>query len=568
MPFPQAEIDEALMIALAGPQSEEPPETEEELEEWEPPLPGPSARRAYYSDAKIVLMHGERGSAKTMTAEHKGVRHCVQFDDALYMIVTITRSGGVIGGAWENLTTEARISGGPLDGKPLGVLKMWEEEFGLEWGNFTSGLTEQHGVTYRDDAKNLWVDIKNQHGGISRIVFKSMLNPSQLVNRIKDFKPSLFHMEELTNTSDDAYFTAVFQQIGRRTSVPVRAQQWMATCNPATIGQKHWVFKQFFVLPHDLHPGASDKVDSHEFDFKKDIKKYHPDYGVFHLPMTENQFFPDKDEYIKSIYETARSDPTEVERAIHGKWVPKITGNSLFYGYFEKTIHVKGTPRFGLEPVVGEPIIVGYDPGSVNNARVFMQRNWSNGRPIYRIFDCSIFTDKKISINLLVKLLMDKMAWWCERYDHPFTFYHISDRQALNQFNPHGSFEYKEYYLKSKEMIQNNPKYRMLSPIRMQAPPKGPDSVRERVIAVKNKLQDETLFVSGAGCDPVVEMFEGLKKAKDRITKEEDEDKPLKSIDGFIHTFDAVSYPIYFMDFRQHFAGRQDKKNKLAMVSG
>lgn len=565
----QREIDEAMMAVLVG--GDRPPVSgdtpEEEIEDWEPPLT-PSGRKAFYDNRKIILLHGERGSGKTLCALHRGVRHCYLYDDALYMIVTITRSGGIIGGAWENLTTEARINGGPLDGQPLGILKTWEEGIGLEWGNFTSGYTEQSNQTYRDDAKNLWVDIRNIHGGISRIVFKSMLNPGQLVNRIKDFKPSLFHMEELTNTSDDSYFTAVIQQIGRRSSVPVRAQQWMATCNPASTGQKNWVFKQFFVLPHDLKEGASDKVESHEFDFKLDVKKHHPDYGVHHLKMTENVFFPDREEYLKSIYESARSDPTEVDRAIHGKWVPKITGNSLFYGYWDREIHVKGTPRYGLEPVKGEPIIIGYDPGSVNNARVLMQRNFSEGRWIYRIFDTSILADKKVSINLLVKLLLDKMSWWCERYDHPFTFYHISDRQALNQFNPHGSFEYREYYLKSKEMIASNPKYRMLAPIRMQAPPKGPDSVRERVIAVRNKLQDETIFVSGAGCGAVIDMFEGLKKAKDKISKEELDDKPLKSIDGFIHVFDALSYPIYFMDFRQIGESKADKRNKLALVSG
>lgn len=563
--FPQSEIDEAFMAALAAPKDIEPQGLDEVEEDWEPPL-SPSQRIAYYDNRKVVLMHGERGSGKTLVAEHKGVKHCYLNNDALYMIVTITRSGGIIGGAWENLTTEARIHGGPLDGQPLGILKTWEEGLGLEWGNFSSGHTEQPGVYYRDEVKNLWVDIKNVHGGISRIVFKSMLNPSQLINRIKDFKPSFFHMEELTNTSDDAYFTAVFQQIGRRSSVPIKSQQWIATCNPASIGQKHWVFNQFFVLPHELKEGASEKVQSHEFDFSNDVKEYHPDYGIHHIKMTENVFFPEKEEYIKTIYETARIDPTEVERSIHGKWVPKITGTSLFYGYFEKAIHVKGTPRFGLEPMPSEPIIIGYDPGSVNNARVFMQRNWSNGRPIYRIFDCSIFKDKKISINLLVKLLLDKMAWWCDRYDHPFTFYHISDRQALNQFNPHGSFEYKEYYLKSKEMIESNPKYFRLSPIRMHAPPKGPDSVRERVRAVRDKLQDETLFISGSGCDPVIEMFQGLKKAKDRTSREEMEDKPLKAVDGFIHTFDAVSYPIYYLELNQ--VAPKAQKNRLALVSG
>lgn len=564
----RAEVEESMMSILSQPRDDAVQSEEEELEEWEPPLTA-SGRDAYYDSRKIVLMHGERGSGKSLCAIHKGVRHCYLFDDALYMLVTITRSGGIIGGAWENLITDARIMGGPLDGQPLGILNMWEENLGLEWGNFTTGNHEQPHEFYRDDAKNMWVDIKNVHGGISRIVFKSMLNPGQLVNRIKDFKPSFFHMEELTNTTDDAYFTAVLQQIGRRSSVPVRSQQWVATCNPASQGQKHWVFNQFFVLPHELKDGAAEKVGTHTFDFEKDVKVAHPDYGIHHLKMTENDFFPDKDEYIKGIYESARSDPTEVERAIHGKWVPKITGNSIFWGYFETEIHVIGDHRRGLEPIPGEPIIIGYDPGSVNNARVLMQRNWSDSRYIYRVFDCSIFKDKKIPVDLLVKLLMDKMAYWCERYDHNFTFYHISDRQALNQYNPHGSYDFREYYLKSKRLIADNPRYRRLSPIRMQAPDKGAGSVADRVRAVRNRLQDETIFISAIGCQPVVDMLKGLRKAKNQITKEEEDDKPLKAVDGYIHTFDALSYPIYFMDLRSY--GKpvfEQEVKRLAMVSG
>lgn len=569
MRLPKSEVEEALRLILEEGHAVPPPSSyeDEDLEEWEFPLTGPSQRELYYDDRRYILAHSERGSGKTTVMLAKGVKHCYLYDDALYLLVTITRSGGIIGGAWENLTTKAEFSDGPLKGEPAGVLEMWRKNIGLEYGNFSGGR-EVHNTYYRDDAKNLWVDIRNIHGGISRIVFKSMLNPGQLVDRIKDFKPSFFHMEELTNTHNDSYFTAVVQQIGRRASVPPSAQQWVATCNPASTGQKHWVFNQFFVLPHKLKEGAKDKVDTHEFDYYNDIEEYHPDYGVHHVKMSENIFFPDKDEYIKAIYETARSDPTEVERAIHGKWVPKITGNSIFWGYWDKNIHVIGDLRRGLEPIPGDPIIIGYDPGSVNNARVLMQRNWSDGRPIYRIFDCSIFKDKRISINLLVKLLLDKMAWWCERYDHSFTFYHISDRQALDQFNPHGSFEYREYYLKSKQMIEGNPKYRRLSPIRMTAPPKAPESVRERVLSVKNKLQDETLFVSATGCEPVIEMFEGLRKAKDRMTKEELEDKPLKAVDGHIHTFDACSYPIYFFDFRHTPVHAQARENQLAMVSG
>jgi hypothetical protein len=105
----------------------------------------------------------------------------------------------------------------------------------------------------------------------------------------------------------------------------------------------------------------------------------------------------------------------------------------------------------------------------------------------------------------------------------------------------------------------------------MQAPPKGAGSVRERVLSVKSKLQDETLFVSGSGCQDVIEMFSGLRKATDKITREELDDKPLKDSAGHIHTFDAVSYPIYFWDFRGTTStlrkqGRE--KESLAMVSG
>jgi hypothetical protein len=549
-----------------------------EVELWEPPLTK-SARAAYYDESPFVLMYGERGTGKSMGAYHKAIKHAYRYNDALVLIITRIRAES--GGAWEDITSQAEWDSGPLKGQPKGILETWRRELNIEYGNFsTAAFTETLWTPYKDSSQNIRVDIRNQHKGVSRIYYKSMENASQLIDRIKDIKPSFILIEELSNFHDPAYFTAIVQQLGRRGSVPHDAQQYVGTCNPAKTGQKHWVYKQFFVLPHKLRQDAIDKLETHTFNPslyhpqknpEGDILEWNQDYSVYHVKMTENQFMaPEvKANYISRLVESARHNPAEYERSIEGKWVPDLQGEALFSGFWVKINHMFGDPRknTGFMPKPGAPCLIGYDPGNVNNARVFMQRHHlpNRGASLYRVFDDLVFTDRKLKIETLVKAQLDLQCEWVQRCGFIIGWLHISDEQALTHWNHHGSYEFQQIHKWSTRLIEETPRYQEagLRPIVLLAPKKGANSKTGRVESIRDKLLSERLLVS-ARARATIAMFDELR------SDPKNSDHPMKARDGHIHTFDALSYPIYYFDLRGDVDVRVDvdtNEKELAYVS-
>ncbi len=509
-----------------------------ETEEWEPVLS--DSQRAYYYDDRIyVLGFGERSSGKTVAALHKLIRHCYLYDDAFAVIVALTKSGATGGGVWDKLTTMAKFADGPLKGTSAGMLAMWFDGIELEYGD-----------EYEDGAHNKFVDIRNMHGGISRIMLKSMPISSVIKDRIKGPEISFFLFEELTNTYDPDYFIKVIQQIGRRATVPSFAQQYTATCNPADEGEDHWVFKTFFI------PKKTQTKAQHEKRF-----------GVHHVKMSQNEWMPGKEAFIQSVLEEAALDPTSEDRLIHGKWVKRVIGKGMFEGFWLPEVHIrplgKKTRGLGLMPFENEMLTWGNDPGLVNNARVLLQRSLINGKWRWRAIDEIININQRLTDDQLVKATLEKMWFWNRRLNCTFPYEWIADEQALTHWNPSGSYIYQQWFLISSRMIKAVDRYGKLTPIRMKAPPKGAGSVDERVKTIINKLANEELLIS-VNCPHVIEMFGMLKRQQDKFGNNELY-KPMRT--KHLHTFDAISYPIYYYDL----LGRENKpqsseSNKKAVL--
>jgi len=505
---------------------------------WEPEL-GDTQRKMFWDDAPYILAYGERVSGKTRGLLNKAVKHAWLYDDALVMITAFTRTGATAGGAWEELLSE----GTNHLGQPHGVLKLWEKGLGL----VCSG-------EYGDDAKNKWIDIRTKNGKKSRMMLRSMPVAAHITSRVKGTAPSFFLYEELTETSllDDSYFFDMIGQLGRRGTVPAKAQQWCASCNPSEYGERHWVYKTFFIDPwiKDEETGK---------------KHWDTDYSVYHVPINENRWMEDKEGYLRRVKQKCKNDPTAYDRLILGKWVAKITGAGIFEHFFIPNIHIKGKRgKSGLVPKVGDPIIIGYDPGDVNNSRTFMQKNVAGKKEIYRVFDESVFIKKKKSFRSLVLELYDKMHWWCERMDYIFPFYHIGDRACLTNWNPQGSYDFLQFEKYSKEIIQEFDRFKDLAPIRMLYPLKGSGSVADRVKVMQDKLASEQFMVS-ATCKAHVDMLMNLKKAKKHGA--EQDYAPLKTVKGEIHTFDSCSYPIFYYEQRARPSlSVPDSEKKLEVV--
>jgi phage terminase large subunit len=511
------ESENLLVGNLAATMAEENKLIEPEPKEWEPTM-GPSQRKFFYDGRKYVLAHAERGSGKTVVAIHKMIRHCYLNNDALAMIVTITKATATGGGCWDDLTNESLFVEGPLAGTAAGMLAMWRDGIDLEYSE-----------PYEDGAHNKYIDIRNIHGGISRIMLKSMPVGAQIQSRIKGQHPSFFLFEELTATQDPHYFTKVIQQLGRRRTVKASEQQYVATCNPANEGERHWVWKQFL-----------EDIGDPEHDSK---------YGVHHIPMSENDWMPDKEGYLDTILQECKYDPSAADRLIKGDWVERLIGEGLFEGFWLPEIHIRpknAKKGHGLVPFENEMLTFGFDAGTVNNCQVIMQHSFIEGMWRWRILDEIVNIGKRLTDPQLVHKTMERMNFWNDLMDHSFPYEHIADNQVLTHFNPSGSYIYREWAKISHQMIRDNDRYHDLPVIRMKSPPKGSGSIEERVKGTINKLSMEQLLVSPT-CTFTIEMFNMIRRARDKHGNDE-LFKPLKTAKGHIHMFDAISYVIYYYD--------------------
>tara|TARA_Y100000004_G_scaffold165945_1_gene197246 strand:+ start:14038 stop:15570 length:1533 start_codon:yes stop_codon:yes gene_type:complete len=479
-------IDHKILLEKFAPVDQQ---AEEEAKTWIPSL-SPTQRKIFDDASNYILAYGERGSGKTFSlGGHKLVRHCYENFNALALIIVGVRSQATLGGVWHKLQIE--------------ILPEWVEGIGLT-----------HTDERQDTQKNLYIDIGNRFGGHSRVVLISVPYGAFIKDRIKGFEPSLVFVDELTNLDTDDYFNAVVQQLGRRQGID-GPQQYLAACNPD--GPSHWVYKRFFEEPY--------------------IKgKWNDDYSVYHVPIKENEKnLPPG--YYDRIMEAVKTDPIEEARMIRGEWVDRPAGDAIFGPYFNKGLHVRGDSKTGILPNENFPVLVGWDPGSVNNAVIFMQALVGEDGVIWTVFDELVTINKKLPYTTLVPLVMRKMSYWNKKCDHEFKYVHISDNSAFNQYRAKtGSYDVRDI----EEISKSKAETFNLSPIKMRAAPKFSGSVEARVRLTIAKLQNDQFLVS-AQCTSIIKMFQNLVSEKQGKTYDPSLGfKPKRSV--YIHAFDAMSY--------------------------
>ena len=469
---------------------------EEESEPWIPGL-SVTQRKIFDDPSKYILAYGERGSGKTYSlGGHKLVRHCYENFNALALIIVGVRSQATMGGVWHKLQVE--------------ILPEWVE-----------GIDLEHTDERQDTQKNLYMDIKNRFGGYSRVCLISVPYGSFIKDRIKGFEPSLVFIDELTNLDTDDYFNAVVQQLGRRQGIH-GPQQYLAACNPD--GPSHWVYKRFFEEPYD------------------EDGNWNTDYSVYHVKIEENIDNLPKG-YYDRIQEAVKTDPIEEARMVRGEWIDRPAGNAIFGPYFNNALHLKGDAKKGLVPSKKYPIICGWDPGSVNNAIVFMQNIPNAPNSPWIIFDELVTINKKLPYTTLIPLVMRKMKYWNRMLDFNFKYIHVSDNSAFNQYRAKtGSYDVRDI----EQISRDKAEHFELEPIKMRAAPKFNGSVESRVRITIAKLQTESLLLS-AQCTSVKKMFRNLISEKQGRTYDPNlAYKPKRSV--YVHAFDAMSYVLLYYD--------------------
>lgn len=497
---PSEEIEALATIEELDYEPDHLPKTVTKTELWNPDF-NPTQKLVWEDPSPFVLLYGEKGSGKSIIAEYKMVRHCVENWDALGVVVTPSIRTGRFGVVHDLETL---------------VLPAWTEGIGLEW--LPSRLDPQ--------TKDRIIKLANRFGGWSTIIQISIPYEEAIEARIKSIYPSFFMVDELTDCEGSGYFTRLAAQLNRRRHI-TGPQQYVATCNPK--GPSHWVYQTFFEDCVNLETGVRD-----------------PKFKVYHIPFTENAHRPELKGYMETLEAALRSDPIERERLINGKWIERPTGESLFANYYIPDRHVVGNAGLGtgLRPVGGFPCLVGYDIGQVYHAAIFEQYVVTASGPVWIVFDEIVHLKEKITFKQMAIEVVERLLAWNSALERKIPWEHITDDSAVNQWRPgSGSYDSWEF---EREFNQASLRYG-LGEMRMRGCPKGAGSIEARVRLFQGHLHNDQLLVSDT-CEHVKDMLRLLESEKSTPMNPGNPLKPRKTAAGHIHVFDAASYPMLKME--------------------
>lgn len=482
---------------------------------WSPDL-NPTQQKIFDDMSMTVVGYGEKGSGKTIAFADKGVRHCYETHNGLWLIITVTISVGTEG-IWHDLQDF--------------TLPRWRD--GNRFPDWLNGERHPHagelmdggiGLHYTEskldpNSKDRHIWVFNKHGTWSKILLKSIPHPSQVETRVKGPAPSMVYVDELTNCDGPEYYTWPAAQLSRRRAT-YTPMQYCASCNPK--GPKHWVYTELIAPALEEDEGKRDKSIS-----------------VYHVPIKENRRHLNPN-YLQRLNSTLKN-PYERRRLLDGEWVDMPSGEAIFKEWFVAEIHVKGDSlgRSALMPYRGVPILVGHDPGPRNYSIHMLQRVETDdpGRPfLWTVFDELNYVGKKTPYPVVVRDLIRRMRYWMAHptAGFPYPFLHITDEQAFTQVNNAGDFDIMDI---QREATKQG------FPFRMRPCPKGADTVSQRVSMLVDMLLFESLFISGI-CEKTIDMFRLLesKKAKEGEFAPEFQPQP-KSIHK--HPLDSLTYPIW-----------------------
>ena len=515
--------------------------TEEELKPGTPakkpkPLPGwwpllnPTQKEGFNDPSAVVFYYGGKASGKTFGALHQVVRHCYENHNAL--VLCVARSIRVINkGACNTLENEVLPAwkegnrAPPDRRKDEAEGKLLDRGIGLEYS--PAKLDPQ--------TKDRTIWIRNRFGTKSFIIFIAIPHEGDIDNRIRGIQPSMVYFEEIDTCETPKYFRRLRAQLNRRKGI-TGPQQFVASFNP--VGPSHWLY-DFCYKTTRAKP--REKWRSWPKDPEEPGIRRRATFSLYFVPFKENEKWLPPD-YLRDLKETYSDDPVEYARLVEGRWMDQPAQDSIFLGYFNKTLHVKGK-RGGntrMVPRAGFPPTIGYDLGDVNHGIIFWQEIPTKDKVVWLAFDEIVHIKKQVEFWAIVKQLLTKMNFWCEAADCDFMFDHVSDRSAFNRFRSStGSNEAAEIERLTKLELEENPDLypRIKEPVVFQDCPRPEGSVEFRAKIMRSMFLRNEVYID-AHCVHLIDAFENI---------EGDRQYPLKPKKGsnHKHAYDAATYPIY-----------------------
>lgn len=489
---------------------------------WAPIL-SPKQQESFDSPAEHLLVHGEKGSGKTVGLLHKMVRHCYENRNALGLILVRVKAMATKGGAWDKLTTQILPTWRDGNRHP----PFMENEDGQLVENPKAGqlIDRGLGIQYSDvkfDAQHneyLWVE--NRYGEWSMIILISAPHAHQLRERIRGYEPSFVLVDELTSCGDRIYLDAVSAQVGRRPGIE-GVQQYTAACNPE--GPSHWVHVVWWEEAYD-----------------EETDTWDPSFQQIHVPIRDNICHLPRG-YVQRLERIYRNDRVEGARMLRGEWIDRPSGLAIFREVWNPVLHVYPDPdsKLRLKPDARYPVIIGMDPGAVYNAFIFLQRLPIDGALRWIVFDEMVYLRRRLRYEVLFPVVLRRVKWWFDLVK-PMNVVWIADSSAFNQFRAAGgSFDVLELERIAKLHHQKIG----VPPVTVRQAPKFKNSVPTRTRLMMDLLGAGELIVS-AHCKRVRAMFEKLESQTQPPGEAFDPNMALTpQRSDHIHTFDGLTYPI------------------------
>jgi len=500
-------------------------ETEVNDKPWHP---GTSPRQDELRDLcrqkKFVLASGPRFSTKTIGCLHAFLEHAWNTPRGNCCIVTISQTVGYDSGVWKDLVEI--------------VIPQWiAGNFGMDYVRepYLMGVSKKPTC---EIVNQTGVDMepkeRKANGGTTVLQLESLKVETEVEDRFKPRRYSTIYVPELSTFRHLKTFLTWSETL-RIIGLPSDKHLFLADTNPSDEGVESWIYKLWF----ELMEMDDDKVPIELSAIKHNL-------GRLDFEIADNIF--DTPERIAELVSKYSLDEDLYARYIKGEWVT-ASEEALFHKLFRPSFHVIGEigSSANTDPEILVPeenchqLYTGWDPGSSNSAVVFAEKAFAeqDGRivGILKFLDEVVVTGEPHMLEELVVEVMRKMEFWEKVCGRPqrIAWRHWSDRNVFEQHSPESSRYYHQIIFDESYLAMQRGEVKVASPIVLEAAPKGPGSVAQRVDLWKKFLFDERVYFSADRCPRLIQMNKSIKRGTAAI-------QVIAKGSRWKHVFDAASY--------------------------
>ncbi len=470
---------------------------------WVPRLTKKQAQ-IFDNYSRFLLVSGPKRSGKTIGCAHRLLRHAWENNNARIAVFAKTTKLAKDGGVWADIVDL--------------VLPEWLD----------SGLGMELVTAPKVDGqtRQLYMEVSNKHGTLSRISLNSLDYDEAIEQVIKGRRFSMIWFNELSNFRSRRVFDISADQL-RCPWLEFSDHQWMADTNPAEEGEDSWIYKLWYGERLSEPSKAEASTESESASRSSQLRSH---LDLIEVMIEDNPFLSAAE--VSTLKAQFAHDPDLYARYIEGRWT-RASADGIFADVFKPGVHIRGDTSDPdpscwsvlVPEKLTTDLVVGWDIGQVCHAVVIVEPVLKGGQLAFKILDEIVHLNDFIGLRELTEEVMDRMASIEQTAGRTFRWRHWSDRSAFDNFRPAA-----ETY--DCKLISSYSDGR----INLMAAPKFPGAIAHGIRLMRQLLFENRLYVS-ANCSNTIAMFRSLRSGR----------QPFASVDRnspHRHIFDAQRYAI------------------------